>query len=227
MPILAPYIQTPQEIHEDSLWVREECYRFYVQERRLNCTFMELLDLWLQAPYCLDCALSDPFEGDRDPDIIPMNWEEDLAWKLGQDTLDETKKILNKDPRFAFVCKRCGKELRAWENDELYVVNYHLEENYGIALETPGRQQPSRKLKKQILKLYDNRCFGCGCIDRPLHIDHIVPRSKGGDAAFRNVQSLCEDCGNNKGDRLPEEVIVYSTIYFGPYPSDGYDGLFW
>jgi hypothetical protein len=30
-----------------------------------------------------------------------------------------------------------------------------------------------------------------------------------------------------KGDCQPEEVEVYSNIYFGPYLSDGYEGLFW
>jgi len=34
MHILRPYIPTSQEQYEDQLWVREECYRFYVQQRQ-------------------------------------------------------------------------------------------------------------------------------------------------------------------------------------------------
>lgn len=60
MPIIIPHIATPQEQHEDQLWVREECYRFYVQQRREHCNFLELLDLWLRAPYCESCIQSEP-----------------------------------------------------------------------------------------------------------------------------------------------------------------------
>jgi hypothetical protein len=54
-----------------------------------------------------------------------------------------------------------------------------------------------------------------------------MPRFHGGDAAFRNLQPLCTRCGQKKGNTLPTEVSVYSDLYFGPYPSDAYEGLFW
>jgi hypothetical protein len=38
---------------------------------------------------------------------------------------------------------------------------------------------------------------------------------------------LCKVCGDLKGDDLPEEVDVWLDFYFGPYPSDGFEGLFW
>jgi 5-methylcytosine-specific restriction endonuclease McrA len=106
-------------------------------------------------------------------------------------------------------------------------MNYHLEEHYGIPLETPGRIRPIARIRQKIIELYDRACFGCGSSNKRLHIDHILPRSKGGDAAFRNLQPLCKDCGNMKGNDLPDEVDVYEDIYFGPYASDGYEGLFW
>ena len=82
-------------------------------------------------------------------------------------------------------------------------------------------------MQKQILKLYENICFGCNAGNRTLHIDHIVPQSKGGDAAFRNLQPLCEHCGNLKGNNSPEVVEIWNTSYFGPYPSDSYEHMFW
>ncbi len=226
MPLIEPYIPTDQEQYELDLWAKEECYRFCVQQRRLNCTFLEVMDLWLVAPYCVDCALSNPFEKNRMPDIHPDTWESDLLLEVGLSTLERTKRELVANPDFAFLCKRCGNELRPWIDDEVYVVSYHLEEHYSIPLETPGRKSPSKKLGKHILKLYDNNCFGCGSGDR-LHTDHIIPQNNGGDAAFRNLQPLCEKCGNRKGASLPELVEVFSDIYFGPYPSDAYEGLFW
>jgi len=186
------------------------------------------MNLWLQAPYCSSCAASDPFIRERPSDITGRHWRDDVSWELGEETLRRIVKELRKNADFALICKRCGNEVRPWRGDEVWVVNYHLEEHYGLPLEARGRK-PSKKLSKRITDLYDRTCFGCGATDKDkkLHIDHIYPQSKGGDSAFRNLQPLCEVCGNLKGDQLPEEVDVYSDIYFGPYPSDGYSGLFW
>ena len=49
MPIFEPDIPTQRESHEIDLWEKEECYRFYVRERRRNCTFREIMNLWTQS----------------------------------------------------------------------------------------------------------------------------------------------------------------------------------
>jgi 5-methylcytosine-specific restriction endonuclease McrA len=36
--------------------------------------------------------------------------------------------------------------------------------------------------------------------------DHILPISRGGGNAWRNVVTSCSPCNNKKGDRLPEEA---------------------
>ncbi len=223
---IEPLIPSKRQMHEDNLWVEEECYRFYVSQRRVYCNFKEILDLWLLAPYCVDCATSDPFLGDRSPDISPGNWELDIICDVGFETLERTHAILKEDSDFSYLCKSCGKGLRPWDRDEIYVVKYHLEEHYGIPLESPDRKKPSKKLRKQIISLYDNKCFGCG-LQNDLHIDHILPQSKGGGAAFRNIQPLCEICGNRKSNSLPEERDVWSAMYFGVFPLDNYEELFW
>ncbi|HUI06744.1 MAG TPA: HNH endonuclease [Verrucomicrobiae bacterium] len=215
--------------HAVSIWTQEECYRFYVRQRRLYCSYMELLDLWLQAPVCVDCIQSDPFECLRLPDIGPEAWEEDILITVGETTLTQTQVLLLKNPDFAFECKKCGRSLRPWNGDEVYVVDNHVEGYYGLPMETPGKRQPSGRLRRRIIKLYGNECFKCGLSGREtkLHIDHIRPQALGGDAAFRNLQPLCEKCGGEKGNAEPSERAVYNTIYFGPQPSDGYEGLFW
>jgi 5-methylcytosine-specific restriction endonuclease McrA len=106
------------------------------------------------------------------------------------------------------------------------MVSYHLEDHYRFPLIKPGQIEPSRAVQKKIKNLYGNRCFGCNKKGK-LHIDHINPRSNGGKAEFRNLQPLCEYCGQLKGAKIPDEIDVHDTMYFGPYPSDGYEGLFW
>ena len=224
---IVPVILPSQDQYYLDLWGRSECYKFYVQERRKNCNFMEIMNLWLRVPHCWICLQSDPLAWNRMPDIRSKNWEDDISWKLGEETLEIIKDVLELDPDFAIQCKRCGSLLRPWEEDEVYVVKYHLEEHYDIPLAIKGKIYPAETIRNQIIKLYDHKCFGCNSESMEFHVDHVLPRSKGGDAAFRNLQPLCESCGNLKGNKLPEEVDVYSDIYFGPYPSDGYEGLFW
>ncbi len=161
---------------------------------------------------------------------MPETGKSGIEDHAGLTVLRRTKQTLRLDPDFAYICKKCGTHLRPWNGDQMSVSHLHLEEHFKIPLETPGRRNPPETVKRQIKKLYENKCFGCNrrsTIKRKLHIDHVVPQSKGGTSAFRNLQPLCEHCGREKADKIPNEVGVYSTIFFGPYPSDSYEGLFW
>ncbi len=39
-----------------------------------------------------------------------------------------------------------------------------------------------------------------------LTLDHVVPRSRGGESAWENLVTCCHRCNNRKGSRLPEEA---------------------
>jgi hypothetical protein len=43
----------------------------------------------------------------------------------------------------------------------------------------------------------------CGATkdERPLHLDHIKPRSKGGKTEYENLQALCSKCNTIKGNK--------------------------
>jgi 5-methylcytosine-specific restriction endonuclease McrA len=51
-------------------------------------------------------------------------------------------------------------------------------------------------------------CQYCG--DQPgrqqLTIDHVVPRSRGGETTWTNVVTACRDCNHRKGGRTPDEA---------------------
>lgn len=57
---------------------------------------------------------------------------------------------------------------------------------------------PARRVK--ILDRDDYTCQACGS-ERWLQVDHIIPVSKGGSNAERNLQALCRDCNRAKGAR--------------------------
>lgn len=57
-----------------------------------------------------------------------------------------------------------------------------------------------------ILERDGHRCLGCGASvhsGASLHVDHIIPWSRGGRTEPSNLRSLCEACNIGKGDSLP------------------------
>jgi len=71
-----------------------------------------------------------------------------------------------------------------------------------------------RKLKINRHRLYKrdgNQCAYCGC-KKNLTIDHIIPKSKGGDNSWLNLVTCCATCNRLKGDRTPEEANMKLNI---------------
>ena len=61
------------------------------------------------------------------------------------------------------------------------------------------------KLRYKVLKRDNFKCCACGASPAKdpsveLHIDHIVPWSKGGETTFDNLQTLCSRCNLGKSD---------------------------
>jgi hypothetical protein len=64
---------------------------------------------------------------------------------------------------------------------------------------TGGAKPVPQSLKWKILRRDGFKCVECGCESRPLHVDHIVPRAKGGGNFPENLQTLCDKCNLRKG----------------------------
>ena len=74
-----------------------------------------------------------------------------------------------------------------------------------------GRTTVSRnisdKLRYQVLKRDNFKCCACGASpakspEVELHVDHIVPWSKGGLTSIENLQTLCSRCNIGKSDSV-------------------------
>jgi 5-methylcytosine-specific restriction endonuclease McrA len=69
-----------------------------------------------------------------------------------------------------------------------------------------------RKISRRALFARDEwRCQYCGSTGR-LTLDHVVPRSRGGDSVWENVVTSCAPCNLRKGDRLPEEADMRLAV---------------
>ena len=65
----------------------------------------------------------------------------------------------------------------------------------------------SDKLRYQVLKRDNFKCCACGASPAKdssieLHIDHIIPYSKGGETSIDNLQTLCSKCNLGKSDMI-------------------------
>ena len=58
-------------------------------------------------------------------------------------------------------------------------------------------------LRYRVLKESGGRCTLCGATkkERPLDVDHIKPKSKGGKNVYENLQVLCSKCNRSKGNK--------------------------
>ena len=63
--------------------------------------------------------------------------------------------------------------------------------------------QPSRA---NILLRDDETCQYCGKRSRDLTLDHIIPRSRGGQSTWENLVASCKNCNGKKGSRLLKDA---------------------
>jgi 5-methylcytosine-specific restriction endonuclease McrA len=78
---------------------------------------------------------------------------------------------------------------------------------------------PFKKVQLTRLNLYKRDGFKCGYCGSygDLTIDHILPKSRGGQNSWENLITCCHKCNVKKGDRMPEEVgFVLSHKPFKP-----------
>ncbi|HVY49894.1 MAG TPA: HNH endonuclease [Minicystis sp.] len=70
-------------------------------------------------------------------------------------------------------------------------------------------RRPSIRLTRRNLMLRDtHQCQYCGRTPpvRDLNIDHVLPRSRGGEDTWENLVTACRTCNLRKGWRTPDEA---------------------
>jgi len=67
-------------------------------------------------------------------------------------------------------------------------------------------------LRYQVLKEAGGRCELCGGMEE-LHVDHVLPRAKGGGNKIENLQALCAVCNTNKRDTDDTDFRLVNASY--------------
>ncbi len=62
-------------------------------------------------------------------------------------------------------------------------------------------------------------CQYCGTTKPTgMTVDHVIPRSRGGESVWDNIVASCAPCNRRKGDKLPREIEMHPTHV--PVPPD-------
>jgi 5-methylcytosine-specific restriction endonuclease McrA len=66
-----------------------------------------------------------------------------------------------------------------------------------------------RITRKAVLARDGWTCQYCGASKPTLTVDHVIPRSRGGESVWENIVASCAPCNRKKGNRLPQEVRMH------------------
>lgn len=77
-----------------------------------------------------------------------------------------------------------------------------------IRLKRLVRRGPSRipLNRRNVLRRDRYTCQYCGRQGSELTVDHVLPKSRGGQSTWENLVAACRPCNLKKGDRTPEEA---------------------
>lgn len=77
-----------------------------------------------------------------------------------------------------------------------------------IRLKRLVRRGPSRVPlnRRNVLRRDRYTCQYCGRQGSELTVDHVLPKSRGGQSTWENLVAACRPCNLKKGDRTPEEA---------------------
>ena len=104
---------------------------------------------------------------------------------------ESKKEIFNSNKVFVLIYRLKNKNGNFYNDREIWDSLCRVE-----------RGHVSKKLRLEIYKRDGFRCRCCGRTDTEvdLEIDHIKPISKGGKSTYDNLQTLCRDCNQKKGN---------------------------
>lgn len=72
------------------------------------------------------------------------------------------------------------------------------------------RDVHKRKITRKAVLARDSwTCQYCGTERAGLTVDHVIPRSRGGESVWENIVASCAPCNRRKADRLPKEISMH------------------
>lgn len=135
---------------------------------------------------------SDVLEVDYSPEAVKRG--EYLKKEIIRKEREEDRRIEIEDIKYNIKQKKRKRELEKQAIQELI--------NEGELFPEANKRPP---IPKEVVDTVWNRdggrCVYCGSTEN-LHLDHIIPFSKGGDTSVENLQLLCQKCNLQKSNKI-------------------------
>lgn len=99
------------------------------------------------------------------------------------------------------------KTVNSWDPDEdhrLAVKARRRIYEYKRQAIIRGASRAESVSRRAIIARDESKCYLCGklCEESEIHLDHVVPLSRGGEHSARNIRVACAPCNLSKGVKL-------------------------
>ena len=126
-------------------------------------------------------------------------------------SVDEDDKYNFYDLKSWIEVSQLKAEFEEHQNDDwVHTVSFAVRVPKVIRLLLYDRfpEQTVKFNRRNIFARDENRCQYCGekFSTSELSLEHIVPRSRGGESTWQNVVCACTECNKRKGGRTPREA---------------------
>ncbi len=135
---------------------------------------------------------SDVLEVDFSPETIEIEESLILAMKIKRREEEKREKIEN-------IKEKLRKKNRERELEQLALQE--LMDDGEVFPEANKRPPIPKDVVDAVWKRDGGKCVYCGST-KNLHLDHIIPFSKGGDTCIENLQLLCRECNLRKSNKI-------------------------
>jgi hypothetical protein len=102
------------------------------------------------------------------------------------------------------ICQNCifnmAIDLLGYYGVENYLKQFRYD-NDKYSSTRKLRKIITSKLRMEVHKKLGFKCLKCGS-EEDIHLDHIIPDSKGGETSLDNLQPLCRKCNISKGIKI-------------------------
>ncbi len=128
--------------------------------------------------------------------------------------LNASEEVLNViDWKKAVALLESGKAIKPYFFSKIYKIKtskgtYPLPAALMLIRYVMTPHQSHLPTRRNIFKRDNWTCQYCGLQSKnkkTLTIDHVMPRSRGGDSSWTNLTTACASCNSKKGNRRPKE----------------------
>lgn len=137
--------------------------------------------------------------------IVNRFWQKTCSPKCGQKLQND------KIARFTNTgnCARCNKSLLNRRKNVIYCSKTCCSMDQTFKHRGKGARQLSIARRRIIIERDKSTCYMChSYVDyKDVELDHVLPRSRGGDSSPRNISVSCFKCNRSKGDSIGIEQL--------------------